>query len=495
MSRILSQIVFVSRVFQRAARLDRDLADGAAGLIERYVPQSSAISILEMMGEHILSSSQRAFTWTGPYGSGKSSLALMLCSLLEGGSARKAALKRLALPAGSPAAKVFGAGAPWEIIPITGRGGRLADDLAKALGCEASNPAIETAFRDLAAVQPSSGGLLLIIDELGKYLEAACASENAYLLQELAETASRTGRKCALVGILHQAFDAYAARLPRELQAEWEKVRGRFIDMPLLGSVDEMAGLLAEAIRTSKEEETLPAAFIQAARAASGELAAHRRKAGAGLERTLLACWPLNPVTALLLGPVSRRSFSQNERSVYSFLSSRELRGFREFLDTHDEDALYSPADYWDYLKANLEASIMATPDAHRWMMASDAVDRAGVKGGASHVALMKTLALIHLFKAGTGIKATLPMLAAGNPGRAREGAPLRPRRLALRHRAAVRERLGPLRRIGLRHRGGDARGDEPAAWTQRHPDSVSGRAAARDRALALHENRDAALA
>lgn len=414
MSRILSQVVFVSRVFQRAARLDRDFASGSPELIERYVPHSSALGILEMMGDHLLSSSQRAFTWTGPYGSGKSSLALMLCSMLRGGNLRDAALKRLSLPEDSSALKAFGTGSPWTIFPITGRQGRLAADLAKALGCEETDRAIEEAFSGLVAAQPASGGVLIIIDELGKYLEADCASENSYLLQELAETASRTGRKCALVGILHQAFDAYAARLPKELKIEWEKVRGRFVDMPLLEGVDEMVGLLSAAIRISREENILPGKFLSAIHLITNDLARRRKPGTDSLGKALSACWPLNPLVAMLLGPVSRRSFSQNERSVYSFLSSNEPRGFREFLEANDEDALYSPADYWDYLKANFDASIMATPDAHRWMMACESVERAGEKGTAEHIALMKTLALIHLFRSDSGIEATLPMLSAG---------------------------------------------------------------------------------
>lgn len=414
MNRQLSQIVFINRVFQRSARLDQDFAANSPELIERYVPQGSALEILERMGEHLLHTSQRAFTWTGPYGSGKSSLALMLCALMRGGPARRAALKRLALSEDSAALKAFGRGPAWEIIPITGREGRLADDLARVLDCEATDKAIEESFHDHVALQPASGGTLLIIDELGKYLEADCASENSYLLQELAETASRTGRKCALVGILHQAFDAYAARLPKELRLEWEKVKGRFVDMPLLASADEMVGLIAEAIRTSKDENTLPEKFLSAVKTAATDLAARRKYHGAELEKTLVACWPLNPVVALLLGPVSRRSFAQNERSVFSFLSSSEPYGFREFLEAEDEDALYSPADYWDYLKANFEPAIMATPDAHRWAMASDAVERATEKGGAEHAGLMKTLALIYLFRQGAGIEATLPMLAAG---------------------------------------------------------------------------------
>lgn len=414
MSNSLSQTVSVSHSFQRATRLDCDFASASLEFVDHYVVNSSARNTLEMMGEHIINSDQRAFTWTGPYGSGKSSLALMFCSILRGGELRKVALNRLALPESSSAFKVFASGEPWKIFPITGRQGRLADDLAKALGCKATDSAIEEKFRNIVTQQPDNSGVLIVVDELGKYLEADYASENSYLLQELAETASRTRRKCALVGILHQAFDAYASRFPKDLRVEWEKVKGRFIDIPLLEGTDEMVGLLSAAIRTTKGRETLPEGFFSLVQSISKDLVQRKKFDKQELENALVSCWPLNPLVALLIGPISRRSFAQNERSVYSFLCSREPHGFLEFLDGHDEEALYSPADYWNYLKVNFDVSIMATSDAHRWMMACDAVERSCEKGSEQHVALMKTLSLIYLFRTDSGIEATLATLSAG---------------------------------------------------------------------------------
>ena len=68
----LDERVFVARRFQRAVRIDTDLGDPSA--LEGFIcPQSSAV-VLETMARHVFESGQGAFTWTGPYGSGKSSL-------------------------------------------------------------------------------------------------------------------------------------------------------------------------------------------------------------------------------------------------------------------------------------------------------------------------------------------------------------------------------------------------------------------------------------
>ena len=419
----LQNLVTVSSAFQRSTRLDKDMApESRSDLLVRYVPIGTCLGILEQMGDAVLHSQQRAFTWTGPYGSGKSSLALMLCSMVMSGKTRETAVQRLGLTQGAaPSAKVaFATGAAWDILAITGHQGRLADDLAHALNLsvskEASTNVILTGELERRAklAAASGGGLLLIIDELGKFLEADTASENAYLLQELAETFNRLEGKNLFVGILHQAFDAYASHLPREVRAEWEKVKGRFVDIPLLGNAEELLSLLSKAIVQSPALPAATPCFIESVSRAAHALASRRSFDEAHLKATLLACRPLNPVTCFLLGAVSRRSFAQNERSIFSFLSSREPHGFQEFLDTAEVDDLYSPSAFWDYLKTNFEGAILSSPDAHRWMMAVEAVERAELKGSSEHTALARTLALVHLFKSGTGLEATLPLLAAG---------------------------------------------------------------------------------
>lgn len=78
MSKKLSELVSVHRNFLRSIRLDTDL--GRADAISGYILQSPAKQLLDITGSYLLESQQKAFTWTGPYGGGKSSLALTLAS-------------------------------------------------------------------------------------------------------------------------------------------------------------------------------------------------------------------------------------------------------------------------------------------------------------------------------------------------------------------------------------------------------------------------------
>ena len=81
---LLADRVSVARRFQRAVRIDTDLGDLTA--LEGFVCTQSSATVLETMARHVAETRQGAFTWTGPYGSGKSSLVVALASLLGGDS-------------------------------------------------------------------------------------------------------------------------------------------------------------------------------------------------------------------------------------------------------------------------------------------------------------------------------------------------------------------------------------------------------------------------
>ena len=132
------------------------------------------------------------------------------------------------------------------------------------------------------------------------------------------------------------------------------------------------------------------------------------------LTRSFESCWPLHPLVAFLLGPISRRRFGQNQRSVFGFLNSSEPKGFQDFLATAEIDDCYTLDLLWDYLRLNLEPSIMASPDGHRWAIVADALSRCqGAGGDETHIRLLKTIGIIELFKERTGMSAHPQMLAS----------------------------------------------------------------------------------
>ena len=419
---MLSDHVTISRQFLRSVRIDADL--GREDALNGYVCQGTAQSLIENMARQVKETRQRAFTWTGPYGGGKSSLALLLCSLVGSNKALRAkALGMLNTTEDSPIQTVFSAkGAGWLVVPLVGKRAKIHEELAKAVsqakgdGSAKRKPAAQSdVIGDLvSSAEQHAQGVLVVIDEMGKFLEAAShEGVDLHFFQELAEAASRSAGKLIVVGILHQSFEAYASRLGREARDEWAKVQGRFIDMPMVAAVDEVVELVGRAIET--KEQVDKGNSKQIAKVITHAIMERRPVTPPSITDATQRCWPLHPVVATLLGPISRRRFSQNERSTFGFLASREPLGFMEFLETTSatQAPMYLPSRYWDYLKANLDQAILASPDGHRWAVAAEAVERAEAKGTRLHIELTKSVALIELFRGGSGLVPEVTVLNA----------------------------------------------------------------------------------
>jgi hypothetical protein len=419
----LSTQVEISRRFLRSVRIDADY--GRLDAIEGFVLQPSARVALEIVSKHLLETQQRAFTWTGPYGGGKSSLALLLASLVSPDRRLRQAAKASAqLEKGSLVLRAFEAtdDKSWTVLPIVGKRASVAEEIAAKLDTLPYRRKKPTKVRrdviaELVALadSPARRGVLVLMDELGKFLEhAARQDEDVYFYQELAEAASRSRGRLVVIGILHQPFEQYASRLDRDARDEWTKVQGRYIDISLAAGSDEVLDLIGKAISAPPQGRQRASIANQVAKSIS----ARRSVVRSDLGERLNACWPLHPVTAILLGPSAKRRFGQNERSVFGFLNSAEPSGFREYLDTTAVNSFdyYSPWHYWEYLRINFEPAILSSPDGHRWAVGVEAVERAEAKADQTQVRLVKTVALIEIFRNGSGLSADTDTLQSCFP-------------------------------------------------------------------------------
>src|SRR5512139_853704 len=117
---VLADIVSISRHYQRSIRVDADL--GRRDALDGYICHSTATSVLQSMSKQVTETNQRSFTWTGPFGGGKSSLIVALASALHADkslrSVARAALKLSAMPAFD---RAFPARKGWLIVPVVGK--------------------------------------------------------------------------------------------------------------------------------------------------------------------------------------------------------------------------------------------------------------------------------------------------------------------------------------------------------------------------------------
>lgn len=406
---MLNDYVKVSSRFQRSIRIDTDL--GERSIIESFICPRSSVDVLMNMSQGYTESGEAAFTWTGPYGSGKSSLVVTLQALLgKDQKLRSAVDKTVGLKNANLIRKKFGVSREtgWVFVPVVGNKGPVEKKLLDAL--ITTNKSIKPKSKEdvldyiKRIATKEDCGLFIVIDEMGKFLEGSAEGQcDIFFFQELAELATRSEGKIIVLGILHQAFAEYARRLSRDIREEWTKIQGRYVDMPLNVAGEELIDILGRAIISEKK----PIQISKTTRSVAKQIANWRPINAELLSQSLNSCWPLHPATAALLGPVSRRRFGQNQRSVFGFLNSSEPNGFQEFLKNTKEESksLFTPAIFWDYLKSNLEPSILASPDGHRWSIAVDALSRAdGSDGGENTQNVIKTLAMMDMFQERSGL-------------------------------------------------------------------------------------------
>ena len=388
--------------FRRSVRIDSDFASATA--IEGFYCPASFQAALIFMAAHVADTEQGAFTWTGPYGGGKSSLALALACLF--GAPKRVREQAVSL-FGEEVTTALKVALPhfparWSVLPLVTERRSISAQLAQFLGLSASSSS--ASILGEIKRRTTSRGLLIIMDELGRGLEAAADGDgDIHLLQDIAELASRSKGKLIFVGILHQAFEEYAGRLNRKGRDSWAKIQGRFVDISISVSLEETVELIGEALghkRAARKALPLAEACVEHLRPARKR--ADAKRMASKLARTS----PLHPFTACLLGPLSRRRFSQNQRSIFSFLSSAEPFGLQDALAGEVSiEGVYPPYLLWNYLQANFEPAILSSPDGRRWALAHDVIERAIARGADdTELKVLKTIAVLDLLKERSGL-------------------------------------------------------------------------------------------
>nr|WP_159466399.1 hypothetical protein [Scandinavium goeteborgense] len=426
----LSKQYSIATRHQRSTRIDSDLsADFFPGLVYHGTAQATLETLFRQYGQ----TGQSAFTLTGAYGSGKSTVALLLAGLLHA----DADIRSSALNAINDESKtlleecppyqegwlqirsVGGVSGPIESFwnatlraleehPKTFKVSVLLEKYSKA-NIESDRELIRTWKALFEDVAPYVDGVLIIADEMGKSLEYINRSGgDLHLFQDIAEELSRIDTPVIFLGLLHQAFSEYAKERGTKLQDEWAKIQGRYSDILYNVSTDETVALISNSIKTILPQSSSD----QLVQCVLGALDDKQQRKELLLSR-LEQCTPLHPLTALLLGPIAKRRFSQNERSTFSFLNSHEQFSFQLFLQqTSDQNARYDLSRLWDYLEANMEHAILGSPDGHAWATAADAIRKALKQDFSPQcIQLIKAIALITLFGKPANLTATEKLL------------------------------------------------------------------------------------
>jgi energy-coupling factor transporter ATP-binding protein EcfA2 len=457
--------------FARSINVERDV-DGAA--LDAYLPVGRALDAIDRLANLMLASdTERALSITGPYGSGKSSLAVLLDALLSGANApgRTQAFELLNDVAPSTGAQMLHALEQWGASKrgflrcvVTAQRESVARTVVRALfvGLQRYVPAppdrarhrrilatvedfqeqllgradsrpdtrnIRELIREAASIAP----IVLLIDEFGKNLEAFADSHSdadLFLLQDLAEwSRGSSGIPLVLVTLQHMAFDDYAAQSSQNQRREWSKIQGRFEDLPFVDSPEQTRALVAATFATTPH-----AGFDESLSRWSKEMCLKLRRLGLSdiADADLLAgCWPLHPLALLVLPDLCHR-YGQNERTLFSFLAGTDPRAVPAWLQRQElpagEGQLPSVLldTVYDFFIQSATSLAGASTAANRWLEIDTRIrDSHGLTAAQRRV--VRAIGLLNLVSTGGSLRASKALIcwvaADGYEGTSDEGA------------------------------------------------------------------------
>ena len=224
----------------------------------------------------------------------------------------------------------------------------------------------------------SKTGLFLIVDELGKNLEYAASdrgAEDLYLLQQLAELPRDNKHPIYILGILHQAFADYSQRLASIQRNKWSKIQGRFEDIPFTESAGQMMRLIGQAIDRTGTDSHACALHNQAQEwFARLDNIFEREELNA---EVLEQVYPLHPLTALVLPTLCQR-YAQNDRSLFTFLTSSEPYSFKNYLEEISVEGNRLPSlkldRVYDYFIEAAGMGLASRSNMQRWVEIQDLI-------------------------------------------------------------------------------------------------------------------------
>jgi len=334
----------------------------------------------------------RCFTLVGTYGTGKSSfLAALERDLLQN---TNVLIKKQGL---------FNGYKKFVTLNIVGDYNSLSNLLSEELSSNGNNSKefFTKLENKVKKHKDNNEFLLLVIDEFGKILEHAANNNperELYFLQQLAEFANAHKHdNVLLLTTLHQNFGAYSKKLTEQQRNEWEKVKGRFKEIVFSEPVEQLLHLAATQIEKSSKkiitEKNFETLF---------NLAKHTKFINNDLEISVAKkLYPLDIFSAVVLTQ-SIQKYGQNERSLFSFLSSKDNNSINNFEPTATQT--YNLANVYDYIVYNFYSYLSeVNADSANWRAIRVALERIegflAVEKVENASKIVKTIGLCNLFE------------------------------------------------------------------------------------------------
>ena len=437
----LANAIEIKSRFSSSINLERDTAKGS---LFGYIPTGRALDVVRRLAHGVADSSLgRSISITGPHGGGKSSLAVFIDCLVSPISSKEykdgiALLKEfdeeLACYWINSVKSLRGSSGGFYKAVATANREPIIVSLLRALQRateEKTGPSsvlhkkihaldiegnidphtILSLVKELASIKP----IIFVVDEFGKNLEAyvdSPAKGDPYILQALSELGQGSeALPIFIITLQHLSFDEYVQGTTVAQRREWAKIQGRFQDIPFIESALQSRRLVAS-VFTQKDssikiryKKWLDVNKSLINESGLGDIAK---------SSDTLSAFPLDPLTLAVLPPLCSR-YGQNERTLFSFLASKEKSSVasymaeKEFSKTGELEFVGLDRVY-DYFLESASTLLSTSTTASRWLEIETRIrDAQGLT--IDEMKVLKSIGILNLISSGGALRATKSVL------------------------------------------------------------------------------------
>jgi energy-coupling factor transporter ATP-binding protein EcfA2 len=433
----LSQAIAIKSRFSSSINLERDSVKGS---LSGYVPTGRALDVVRRLAHGLADPTLgRSISITGPHGGGKSSLAVFIDGLVSASSSEENRIAVELLKEFDPelaenwtksVKSIGGANNGFFKAVVTANREPILASLVRALKRATDGKTVpESAVyakiqkineeadldpnvilklaKELASIKP----ILFVVDEFGKNLEAyvdSPAKGDPYILQALSELGQgREALPIFIITLQHLSFDEYVQGTTVGQRREWAKIQGRFQDIPFIESALQSRRLIASVFE--QKDATIKTRY-------KSWLFKHESLiASAGLSEIskssdTVKAYPLDPLTLAVLPPLCSR-YGQNERTLFSFLASKEKSSVASYMEgktfSKTEQLEFIGLDrVYDYFLESASTLLATSTTASRWLEIETRIrDAQGLSS--EELKVLKAIGILNLISSGGSLRAT----------------------------------------------------------------------------------------
>ena len=246
-------------------------------------------------------------------------------------------------------------------------------------------------------------GVFVVYDEFSKFLESGITKVSLVdikLLQDFAEKCNRSlDKQMHLLLISHKDISNYIDKLPKQKVDGWKGVSERFKHLEIRNNYSQVYEIISTVI---KQDKQFFAHFFKRYDDKFKDMTLYlsetnmfSEQTNEQLETVIYDCYPLHPVSTFILPRLSEK-VAQNERTLFTFLSSRNKNTLSSFIENANGDFPILTPDYiYDYFEPLFKKEAYTSETHKIFTLTSNILNKLATDSLNNKI--VKTIALIYI--------------------------------------------------------------------------------------------------